>query len=142
MLFLEQLEGLVSNQLAVFKTCISITKLEARLAGLSVAPLLVSVCLLFIGFISVWLSGMTLLGYSLMLVTDNILITLGSVFIINCFVVGIVYTRLRCNLKNMSFEKTRAFISKAKESHEIEKTGDINTRAPGKDLVDTTSSSQ
>lgn len=142
MQFFHELESIVSNQLAVIRTCLSITRLEARLAGLSVAPLLVSVCLLFIGLISVWFSGMALLGYSLMLVTNNIMMALSSVFITNSLILAIVYMRMRRNLKNMSFEKTRAYLSRSKESHDIKKTGHQDLSHSGKDLMDTTSAAE
>lgn len=142
MQFFDELEGLVSNQLGVIKTCLTMTKLEARLAGLSIAPLLVCVCLLFIGCISVWLSGITLLGYALILATNNIMIALVSIFVANILMLGIVYNRMRRNLRNMSFEKTRAFLSQGRESHEIEKTDKDCLGNPRNELMDTTGTSQ
>ena len=138
MRIIEELEGLVSNQLGVIKTCISITKLETRLGALSIGPLLMNLCFLLIGVISIWFAGMSILGYSLILITKSVIIALASIFIINSLILVIIYKRLQRNLKNMSFEKTRAFLSQGRESHEVKKTDNGCPSNPGKELMDTT----
>lgn len=114
----EEIEGLVSAQLDVVKTAVSILKLETRLAGLSVYPLLLNLCLLLIGLMSAWTTSMVALGYILTMMIPNILICILLVLLLH---VGIVFGLIRYlsfNLKNMSFEKTRQFIA-SKENHYV-----------------------
>jgi hypothetical protein len=108
----DALEGLVSGKINILKTVMVIMKLEARLAGLSIFPLLMNLCMLFGVLITVWLSTMVLMGYFLMLALNNMMYTLLIIWIINlCLLIGLI-KYLRFNLKNMSFEKTRDFFSK------------------------------
>ncbi|MBP6918508.1 MAG: hypothetical protein KBB94_06300 [Legionellaceae bacterium] len=115
-LFVE-IESLVSAQLEVVKTAISILKLETRLAGLSVYPLLLTLCLLLIGLMGVWTCAMLALGYILVMVVPNTLLCILALLLLNT---GIVFGLLRYllfNLKNMSFEKTRQYIANQEKPH-------------------------
>lgn len=115
-LFVE-IESLVSAQLDVVKTAVSILKLETKLAGLSVYPLLLNLCLLLIGLMGAWTTSMVALGYILTMMIPNILVCILLVLLLN---VGIVFGLIRYlsfNLKNMSFEKTRQFIA-SQENHD------------------------
>lgn len=126
MRFFDELEGLVTSKIAVIQACLSMIKLETRLAGLSVYPLLLNLCMLLICLMSLWLSGMGILGYVLMQVFNNALIAMGSVFLFNVLLLGTLSLCLSSNFKKMSFSKTRAFLSRDKElaHHEFKKTGD------------------
>lgn len=120
----EQMEGFVSGNLRIFKLIISIFKLETRLAGLSVFPLMFNLCMLFIVVTTIWLSTMFLLGYCALLALGNILLAIFSVLLLNIGLFIVVSSQMKLHLKNMSFEKTREFFSKNKsEKHdELEKT--------------------
>ena len=123
----DQIEGLVSGKLNVIKTVVSLIKLEARLAGLSVYPLLINVCMLFIVLITVWLSTMLLLGYLSIMAFSNAITAILIVLLINIMVFIGLLKYLMFNLKNMSFEKTREYFAH-KESDEhgkLEKTVDL-----------------
>ena len=105
------IESLVSAKLDVMKTAVSILKLETRLAGLSVYPLLLNLCLLLIGLMGVWTSTMIAIGYMLTLLIPNILGCIGIVVLLNTGVVFGLLRYLSFNLKNMSFEKTRQYLA-------------------------------
>lgn len=117
---LEHLEGLVSGKLSIIKMVVDIAKLEARLAGLSVYPLLLTLCLLLIVSMSTWLVAMLLLGYCFKLVVDNPILVISFVLFINMGLFILLLNYLLFNLKKMSFEKTRAYFSE-KESNQHDK---------------------
>lgn len=113
--FINEIEKLVSNKLEQFKTIGTMVKLEARLAGLSVFPLLLNIVMLLVIVMAIWLSSMSLIGYAALLLFNNFLIALGVIFFINigCLVGLLKY--LSFNLNNISFKKTRDFIAEKKE---------------------------
>ena len=126
MRLLEQIEGLASNFFGSLNAVLSIIKLEARLAGLSVYPLLLNVCMLFIILTTVWLSLMLLVGYLFTLLFVNIIIAIGLVTLLNIGLFILLLKYLQFNLGNMSFQKTRDYFSKkGKNEHDkLEKTSD------------------
>lgn len=114
--FFEQIEGLINSKISVFKTLFSIFKLEARLAGLSVYPLLLNVCLLFVILITLWLSIMLVIGCCAMLFLHTILQATFFIILLNLILFFILLKYLTFNLSNMSFEKTRAYLSPKEDS--------------------------
>jgi hypothetical protein len=108
---IEEIEGFVSSKISIIKTAYSIFKLEAKLAGLSVFPLLMNLCMLFVALITVWISFMVLLGYFAALFFGTILFALGFILCLNLVLLCILLKYLTINLKNMSFEKTRAWFA-------------------------------
>jgi hypothetical protein len=119
---LEEINGLVSNKIGVIKTVLSIFKLETRLAALSVYPLLLNICMLILVLLSIWFSSMLLLGYFILSLSGNIFAAVGSVLLINIVLFVGLLKYLSYNLQNMSFEKTREWISGREiEHHEQEK---------------------
>ena len=120
MKLIEQIEGLVSNKIATLKTIFSIVKLEARLAGLSIFPLLLNVCMLFVILITLWLSIMFLIGYCAVLFLGTFLSAGFLILFLNLSLLLGLLKYLKYNLNNMSFEKTRAYLS-SKESSEDDK---------------------
>ena len=122
MQFIDEMEGLVSSQINVIKMALSMTKLEAKLAMLSVYPLIINVCMLLVILTSTWLALMGMLGYGLMLAFDSIILAMSGVLLVNGLVLGLLFGYLLFNLKNMSFAKTRAYLSRDKD--ESKKTDD------------------
>lgn len=123
----EQIEGLVSNKLATMKTILSIFKLEARLAGLSIFPLILNVCLLFIIIITLWLSTMVIIGYVALLFLGTFLPSIFLILILNLVLFIALLRYLSFNLKSMSFEKTRAFLSPAEDSQDDKPKKEVTT---------------
>lgn len=117
---LEEIEGLVSSKLKLIKTIVSLIKLESRLAGLSIYPLILNICMLFVILITVWLSSMCLMGYLILLVSDNPLLPVFFVLLLNLMILLGLLKYLSFNLKSMSFERTRAYFSE-KESADHDK---------------------
>ena len=132
--FFEHLEGLISGNVTLVKTYLSLIRLETRLAGLSVFPLILTVCMLMVLLTAVWLSSMALLTYSCAILLDSLLMAFFLVLFLNLVLLLIVTKYLMFTLRNMSFEKTRAFLFQKKRSEhdELEKTGN------GGDFADTT----
>lgn len=119
MSFFLEIENLVSAKLEVVKTAVSIFKLETKLAGLSIYPLLLNLCCLLIGLMGIWTSSMLAIGYILELWVHNLLLCILAVLLLNTFLVFGLLKYLSFNLKNMSFEKTRQYLAK-KESYYVE----------------------
>ncbi|WP_019217440.1 hypothetical protein [Legionella tunisiensis] len=102
---IEHVEGLVSGKIRIIKLVTRIIKLEAKLAGLSIYPLLLNVCLLLITLTTLWLSAMLLLGYLFTQLFGN---TFLGIFIVLLFNLGFSFllaNYLRSNLEKMSFKK-------------------------------------
>ncbi|QDP72645.1 hypothetical protein FOG18_08795 [Legionella israelensis] len=114
---IDELTGLVSSKLEVFKAIFSLIKLEIRLAGLSVFPLLLNLCLLIVILLSTWISIMVLGGYALEKLFDSIFLALVSVCGLNILFFIILLRYLKFNLKKMSFEKTRQILADTKGSN-------------------------
>lgn len=108
----EHLEGLVSSKLSILKMGLEIIKLETRLAGLSIFPLLINLILLLIVLMASWSVGMVLMGYGLFLVLESFAFATCLVFLLNIVLLAILLSYLSFNLKKMSFEKTREYFSK------------------------------
>jgi len=147
MQFIDELEGLVSSRLTVLKIFLSMTRLEAKLAGLSIFPLLINLCLLLTCILCAWLTAMSMLGYALMLVLDNAIIAMACVFLCHALLLGVLLIYLRFNLKKMSFEKTRAYLSRkdpeSNEQKNAHKTAaDDSHSPPGQTIMDPGSASQ
>ncbi|MCW8442897.1 hypothetical protein OQJ05_02380 [Fluoribacter gormanii] len=123
---LKQLEALIAAKISVVKTVCSLIRLEARLAGLSIFPLLLNICMLFVVLITVWLTAMCLIGYLIFLVSGHwvlltshrLLISISLVFLLNGGLLLGLLKYLSLNLISMSFPKTREYFSQKSAEHE------------------------
>lgn len=121
---LDELTGLFSSKIAVIKTLAAMVKLETRLAGLSIFPLLLNLCILIAVAMTLWFTGMILIGYGVHYLYNSMLLAIVSVFILNVILSIILIKFMLYNLRNMSFERTRKFLAQGKESNRDElKTG-------------------
>lgn len=137
--FIDEIEGLVSSQFNVIKEGLLLTRLEARLALLSIYPLIINVCLLFVMLVSTWLVMMGMLGYGLMQYVDSVLLALSGVLMVNILLLGLLFRYLVFNLKSMSFEKTRAYL---RGGHELKKAGDDGNSHKNQAIVEPTEPAQ
>jgi hypothetical protein len=108
---LNELEGLLTHSWQVAKAFFSLVKLEARLAGLSVYPLLICLSLLLMSLMSLWLFSFVILGFIFMHLLHNPWLAMGCVFFLNALTLGFLIYYVILTLKNMSFEQTRAYLS-------------------------------
>jgi len=120
MKIIEELDGYFSSQLSSVKALFSLIKLEAKLAGLTVFPLLLNFSMLFVVLISFWFSLMALLVYLIFDQFHNLWIALGSVSLFNLIILFGLFKYLAFNFKAMSFQKTRLYFN-SNESNEHEK---------------------
>jgi predicted membrane protein len=132
---LDELTGLVSSKFEVIKDLITMIKLETRLAGLSVFPLLVSLCVLFVVTITVWLSAMILLGYGISIAYNSILLAITAILIFNLICLLLLAKYLLYNLKKMSFEKTRKYFNQKERKDEPKKASDQSSGQNGKKIT-------
>ncbi|WP_058388934.1 hypothetical protein [Legionella oakridgensis] len=121
MRIVDELLGLVSSKLEMIKTIIAIMKLETRLARLSVFPLLLNLCMLFVVLITLWWTAMCMLGYSVHLLYNNTIIAISSVLFLNLIVFILLLKYLQFNVKNMGFTKTREILFQHKDGHHHER---------------------
>ncbi|HBI22306.1 MAG TPA: hypothetical protein DDY37_06980 [Legionella sp.] len=110
MSLIDEAVDLVSSQVHWMKTCLSITRLEATLAGLSVYPLLVLVCLFMVCFMGFWCTSLLFLGLVLMQALGNLMVVLGLICVTNALLLCLILRYLHLYLKRMRFEKTRAYL--------------------------------
>ncbi len=111
MRLIEEAVGLVSSQFHLIKACLSITRLEAKLAGLSVYPMLVLVCLLMVCLMGLWCSSLLFFGVVLMQALENLMLVTGLICSMNALLLAVILGYLHRYLKRMSFEKTRAYLA-------------------------------
>ena len=111
MRLLNELEGYATSQFSAIKTALAMTKLEAKLAGLSIYPLLINVCFLLVCLTSTWVTVMVALGYVLFYFFGSLPLAFSGVFLLNIITAMLLLKYLRFNLKQMSFQKTRAYLS-------------------------------
>lgn len=133
---LKEVEGLISSKIDVFKTAFSMMKMEATLAGLSLYPLVLNVCLLLVVLMTTWLFAMLLLAYFSTVAFNNMVLSLLSIVILNGLLLAGLMKYLLFNLRKMSFEKTREFISKKERPHdEQEKKSHYGNNKTGKKIT-------
>lgn len=131
MKFIEHLDGLVSSKIEIAKGIYTLFKLEAKLAGMNIYPLLFSLCLLIPIVLTLWLSLMVLIAYLMFVLTDMTLIAIITVLILNLGISIYLIKNLKGCLQQMSFKNTRACFDKPQlsDTHEStkEKTADVNS---------------
>lgn len=115
--FAEDIEGLVSNKIEVFKTMLAIVKLETRLLGLSILPLILNVVMILVAVVTIWSSLMLIVGYNLMHWFSSFIVGVFGIMSFNVLIAFGLFKYLSFNLKNMSFEKTRAYFNQRETPH-------------------------
>jgi hypothetical protein len=132
----EQIEGFVSSKLYIIKMGFELVKLEARLAGLSVYPLLLNICMLLIVLMATWFVTMLLFGYGILFKFQSIVLAIGSVLLLNIMLLGFLLKYLSFNLRKMSFEKTREYFSNKVDNDydKLEEGNHCNTCRDGKKI--------
>lgn len=110
---LEEVVGLVEGKIDRFKTLWTIFKLETRLAGISIVPLILNVCLLMVLSMGMWVSMVSLCGYVIWSVTHHLFLTLTLIMVLQLFLSLFLVKWLSFNVRKMSFEKTRAYLGAA-----------------------------
>jgi hypothetical protein len=120
MKFINHLEGLLVSKYTIAKALLTLFKLEAKLAGLNIAPLLISIGAITALCFSGWLLLVMLIAYPIMLLL-NPFVALFIIFALNVLALGFAVKSLMLCVKQMSFEKTRALLTQyqPKESHEL-----------------------
>jgi hypothetical protein len=126
----EEVETYISGQFNSIKMLLTLIKLEAKLAGLTIVPLLINICMLFVILITFWLSAMMLLGYFILMTSNNFWIAIGVIITLNLLILGALLKYLTFNLKAMSFQKTRLYFTKpeSNEHEKLENTADCSNK--------------
>lgn len=106
---LDELEGFIVSKFGTIKTLISMTKLEGRLAGLNILPLLICSILIFTVSLSTWLGLNVLLGYSVWFYYKHIFLSLAVTLSFNLIILFLLQKYLIITLRKMSFQKTRKY---------------------------------
>jgi hypothetical protein len=110
--FFEHLQGLFSSRIDIAKGIWTLIKLEARLAGLAIFPLLINIGLLIALILTTWSAVLLLVGYFITLAFNgSVLLGMISVLILNSITLLLVFKRLSTSIRDMSFEKTRACLA-------------------------------
>ncbi|MCX7090797.1 MAG: hypothetical protein NTU48_05040 [Legionellales bacterium] len=108
----EDIEGLVSNKIEIFKTIFAIVKLETRLVGLSIVPLILNIAMILVAVMTIWSSLMLVIGYTLMHWFSSFIVSVFGIMSFNVLIAFALFKYLSFNLKSMSFEKTRAYFNR------------------------------
>ncbi|MGC1182973.1 hypothetical protein [Legionella sp.] len=138
---LKQVEELVSAKISVIKAVLTLIQPEAQLAGLSVFPLLLNLCMLLIVLMTFWLLTSLFIGYGILLISNNFPLSLILVLLFNLIALWGLIKYLAFNIKNMSFEKTRSYFLQNKgNKNEFKKTITSKNSDDGQDIASTTNS--
>lgn len=122
---IEDIFGFVFNKTAIVKNILRLVKLEAKLAGMSVIPLLIKLFLFFVVLLGTWLTAMFFLGYGIFQLYNSILIATLSVLTLNFILISLLLKGILTNIKHMSFTETRKLLmSKDGLSEQIEEISD------------------
>lgn len=124
--FLRHLESLLSNKLGIAKDLFKLFKLEARLAGMSVFPLLLSLSLVIAFVLTLWLTFMLLIGDLILILTQKPLLAIASLLVMNLILTLFFVRILKQRLEQISFARTRACLKKPQERNE---------RGPGEESI-------
>ena len=144
--FLDELEGLITNKLGAIKTLISMTKLEGRLAGLSILPFMLCAIFLFTIVLSTWLTLTGLIGYLAWLYLGKVIWSFAAVLLFNLILLSILKKYLLVTLRKMSFEKTRKYfemVLTASENGDYERreANSARTSVPRSEIANSTKQS-
>ncbi|MBA4696371.1 MAG: hypothetical protein H2069_03135 [Legionella sp.] len=105
--FVEALVGIVLKRFSITKDLVKLALLEAKLARLSVLPLLVCFGLFILVFFLFWLCSMALIGYLIFHYLPSIGYVLLILFGIHALLLLVIALFLLKNLRGMSFRHTR-----------------------------------
>ncbi len=103
MQFIDEAVGLVSSQVHLLKTCLSITRLEIKLARLSVYPVLFLVCFSLVGLMGLWCSSLLFLGVVLMRALGNLMVVTGLICFMNALLLAVILSALHRYLSLMIY---------------------------------------
>lgn len=101
------IQRFIASEIQFAKTFFLLIKLEAKLAGLSIVPLLLTLCLLFIILLTGWLTAMVLLGVAVVVLKGSLFTALFLILTLHLALLAILIFYLKTNFKKVSFEKTR-----------------------------------
>lgn len=113
--------GLISSRLGFAKDIFTLFRLEAKLAGLNLYSVLISIISSLVLLLSIWITVVILIGYLVLFLGGNIIVALFTVLLLNCLLLALILRLLAIRLKQMSFEKTRACLNNQpiKDNHEL-----------------------
>lgn len=124
---IEELEGLISSKTKSMQLLLSLLKLETSLARFSIIPLVFNIIVILVIVLTTWFATMMLWGYLFYMLSTSVLLAVVSIVLLNLILLYFLLRLMKYNLKNMSFEKTRAFLS-SKGSYEENESKKITDR--------------
>lgn len=112
MKLLDNLEGLVTSKIEAVKGIFTLFKLETKLAGLNIIPLLVNCGIIIATALTIWLTSMGLIGYlTVLFLGGHTWAGFLVILLLNIGLMGMLLKRIKINLQLMSFQKTRASLT-------------------------------
>lgn len=103
--------GLISSRFAVVRDLFSLIMLEARLAGASLMPLLILLCIFFVLFMSFWLILIGLISYIFWILLGDILLVINIIFLLNLLLLFVILKSIKIRANRISFAKTREVLT-------------------------------
>lgn len=120
--FINHLEGLISDKLTIVKDLWTLFKLEARLAGLTIFPLLIVLGMLISMIFTLVITSMLLIGLLITKYTGEPLFAVGYILVANLFILLYLLLNLKKRLRQMSFAKIRSCLnSPLRDAYEFKK---------------------
>ena len=107
----EHLSSFVSNKIDLVKNLFTVFRLEAKLAQLSIVPLILNIIILFVIMMTIWCGLMILGGYLVMILGASLIKALILTLCFNLLLLLGLIKYLSFNANNISFKQTRAYFS-------------------------------
>lgn len=111
---IEALEGFITSQVSVLKSLVTLAKLEASLARISIYPFMLTLCAIIAVTLTAWITTMAFLGYLIAWKFKSVLIGMCVIWCINLMMLCLLLKYAKFNLRNMSFIKTRTHLNENK----------------------------
>lgn len=124
MKFIENLEGLFTRRIAMAKQVWALAKLEAALARLSLAAIIVNLVVLMVLALTLSITVMILIGYLVTMATHgSVLSGIVADLVLNILLMLVIKHRIPKLLNRLCFEQTRASLSnnQQRDNHDQKK---------------------
>lgn len=104
------LEDICHESLALLKAHATLFSLESKLAKQSIIPWMASLGIALLLGITLWITLLICIGYGLYLYTQEIALSLGGTFLIQCLLFLFILSLIRLYQQRMQFRETRAHL--------------------------------
>ncbi|MBA2711076.1 MAG: hypothetical protein H0U57_10860 [Tatlockia sp.] len=105
--FIKHVESFVSRKLDITKDIFRLSMLEAKLAAMNLAPLLINLGTVIVVLLTIWLTIMVFIGELVYIFTELPLVAIGTVLVLNLLLIIFLARDIKNRIQEMTFSRTR-----------------------------------